>query len=55
MYFCFSGNVNKALQQLPVKSASHEVGEARLAMFVAARHTLAAGMNILGVKPLEEM
>ncbi|KAK4314775.1 hypothetical protein Pmani_013976 [Petrolisthes manimaculis] len=53
--FTLCGSVNKALKQLPVKSAPREVGEARLAMFVAARHTLAAGLNILGVQPLEEM
>ncbi|XP_076031349.1 arginyl-tRNA synthetase, mitochondrial [Oratosquilla oratoria] len=53
--FRFSGLVNKALQQLTVKNAPKEVGEARLLLFLAARHCLAAGIQILGPQPLEQM
>ncbi|XP_037773741.1 probable arginine--tRNA ligase, mitochondrial [Penaeus monodon] len=49
------GIINRALKTLKVKSSPKEVAEARLALFTAARHTLAAGMNILGLRPLKKM
>ncbi|XP_042224146.1 probable arginine--tRNA ligase, mitochondrial isoform X2 [Homarus americanus] len=53
--FKLCGTINNAIKLLQVKSAPLEVAEARLALFMAARHTLAAGMNILGVKPLSKI
>ncbi|XP_071535055.1 probable arginine--tRNA ligase, mitochondrial [Panulirus ornatus] len=53
--FKICGTINSAIKLLQVKSAPPEIAEARLALFKAARHTLAAGMNILGVKPLNQM
>ncbi|XP_042860546.1 probable arginine--tRNA ligase, mitochondrial [Penaeus japonicus] len=51
----FCGIVNGAFKTLKVKSSPAEVAEARLALFIAARHTLAAGMKILGLRPLRKM
>ncbi|XP_069177648.1 probable arginine--tRNA ligase, mitochondrial isoform X2 [Procambarus clarkii] len=53
--FMLCGSINNALKHLNVKGAPIEVAEARLALFMAARYTLAAGMNILGVEPLNQM
>ncbi|XP_050689265.1 probable arginine--tRNA ligase, mitochondrial isoform X1 [Eriocheir sinensis] len=46
---------NAAFKVLPIKSAPQEVAEARLALFLAARHTLAAGMALLGLRPMTRM
>uniref|UniRef100_A0A0P4W5B8 Probable arginine--tRNA ligase, mitochondrial n=1 Tax=Scylla olivacea TaxID=85551 RepID=A0A0P4W5B8_SCYOL len=46
---------NAAFKQLQIKGAQQEVAEARLALFLAARHTLAAGMTILGLRPMQHM
>ncbi|XP_066984203.1 probable arginine--tRNA ligase, mitochondrial isoform X2 [Macrobrachium rosenbergii] len=53
--FKLSGSINSALKQLQVKSSPLEIAKARLALFVAARFTLAAGMKILGLEPLNNM
>nr|XP_053648769.1 probable arginine--tRNA ligase, mitochondrial isoform X1 [Cherax quadricarinatus] len=53
--FKLCGNINMSLKHMQVKGAPLEVAEARLSLFMAARYTLAAGMNILGVKPLDQM
>ena len=44
---------SKALTELPVKGS--ERPEARVALFAAAKETLARGMRVLGVEPLEQM
>ena len=41
--------------KLPIKNAPLEIAEGRLLMLVCARQALAAGMTILGLKPLENM
>lgn len=53
--FKLCGTINVAIKHLQVKSSPTDVAEARLALFVTARLTLAAGMNILGIKPLNNM
>lgn len=50
-----SSATNAAFKVLPIKSAPQEVAEARLALFLAARHTLAAGMALLGLRPMTRM
>lgn len=51
----FSTAINKALKVLPIKNSAKPVAEARLKLFEVARITLAAGMKILGLKPLQQM
>ncbi|KAA0202026.1 hypothetical protein HAZT_HAZT009609 [Hyalella azteca] len=53
--FKLSHSINKALYKLKVRDAPRDVAEARLALFVAARHTLAAGLTLLGLQPLDKM
>ncbi|KAK7067083.1 hypothetical protein SK128_025291 [Halocaridina rubra] len=53
--FKLCGVINAAIKQLQVKSSTLELAKARLALFVSARVTLAAGMRILGVEPLNDM
>lgn len=48
-------SVKLALQHLSVRDAPPGEATARLALFVAARHSLAAGLTLLGLKPLLRM
>ena len=50
-----SGSINAALAQLSVRNAAPAEAEARLLLLVSARHTLAAGMILLGLTPLHRM
>ncbi|CAL4061320.1 unnamed protein product, partial [Meganyctiphanes norvegica] len=53
--FKLSNTINAAFKKLPVKTAPEEIAAARLSLLLAARHTLAAGMKILGLQPLSQM
>ncbi|RXG69134.1 putative arginine--tRNA ligase, mitochondrial [Armadillidium vulgare] len=50
-----SNAINRAYKTLPVKSEKVPVGEDRLKLYRASRLTLAAGMKILGMSPLNYM
>ncbi|KAF2367550.1 Arginine-tRNA ligase [Trinorchestia longiramus] len=50
-----SNSINQALRELKVRGAPEAEAEARLLLFVAARHTLAASLSILGLTPLKQM
>ncbi|XP_012135045.2 arginyl-tRNA synthetase, mitochondrial [Megachile rotundata] len=47
--------INVAFRELRVKGESHDVGNQRLLLFHVAKVTLAQGMRLLGLTPLEEM
>ena len=51
-----SSLTSKALKLLPVKTAGEaSLGRARLALFSSARRTLAQGLTVLGIRPLDRM
>ena len=51
-----SNLTSKALKLLPVKTAEEaRLGRARLELFSSARRTLAQGLRVLGIKPLDRI
>ncbi|XP_068627853.1 probable arginine--tRNA ligase, mitochondrial [Battus philenor] len=53
--FRLARHVNKMFNELSVKNASNDVGAQRLLVFHTARKVLKTGMEILGIKPLNQM
>ncbi|XP_043239257.1 probable arginine--tRNA ligase, mitochondrial [Amphibalanus amphitrite] len=53
--FGLANTLGRALTRLPVKGAPRAEAEARLLAFHAGRLTLAQGMKVLGLRPLERM
>ena len=53
--FGLANVLGRALTRLPVKGAARPEAEARLLAFHAGRLTLAHGMRLLGLRPLERM
>jgi arginyl-tRNA synthetase len=53
--FDLSHAISVCLERMRVKGAAPEIAEARMLLFWAGRITLANGMKILGLQPLERM
>ena len=54
--FSLCNLTSKALKLLPVKTAEDaRLGQARLLLFSCARRTLAQGLTVLGIKPLDRI
>ena len=54
--FSLCNLTSKALKLLPVKTAQERrLGRARLLLFSSARRTLAQGLTVLGIKPLDRI
>ncbi|EDV24582.1 uncharacterized protein TRIADDRAFT_56525 [Trichoplax adhaerens] len=53
--FILSHLISAANHNLKVLGQTEKIAEARMLLFAASRNTLAKGLNILGVKPLNKM
>lgn len=53
--FKLSHYINKAIRVLQVKDQEKDIGEQRLLLFHAARTVMKTSLEILGVKPLNQM